>query len=100
MPNTAVSTATSGANVIVNSVAGRSIRVDGYSLIAGGTVNVNWQDGAGNTQTGALPLVANSGISEPSGGVASVFTLLPGSSLVLNLGGSVQVSGHVHYSLV
>lgn len=90
-----INEATSGDRTIVAGVAGKQIVVVNYLLIAGGTVSVTWKSGS-TAKSGALPLVVNSGASLPD---ARWFACGLGESLVLNLSGNVQVSGHLSYRL-
>lgn len=92
--------ATSGNNTIIAAVASRKIRVLAYTLIAAGTVNARWEDGAGGTAlSGQMNLVANSGASPPfnPGGhfETGVNTLLN-----LELSAGISVDGHLTYILV
>lgn len=92
----AISTSSSGNTTLVAAPTdGRKIKVLSYVLVAGGTVNVKFTDGAGGDDlTGAMPLVANSGVSSGEADEGH-FQTSADTALVLNLSGAVQVSGHI-----
>jgi hypothetical protein len=93
-----VNTATLGDNTIIAAPTGTSfIRVHGYVLDGGGTVNVTWKNGA-TALTGAMALAASVNIVAPEA-PDGWFDLSPTAALVLNLSAAVQVSGHVLYSI-
>ena len=91
----------SGANQIVAAVTGKKIRVLAYTIIAAGAVTAKWQTNSTDL-SGAMSLAANGGAA-PSvsvlapGGVYGLFETAPGEALNLNLGGAVNVSGHLTY---
>lgn len=76
----------------------KRIRVLSYVLVSAGTVTAKFQSGGSTDLTGAMSLVAASGISSgynPQGH----FETAVGAKLNLVLSGSVQVSGHLTYSI-
>jgi len=98
MPSVAINTAQNGQSALVAapSSATQFIRVHGYVMVAGGTVNVKFQ--AGNTDlTGAMPLIADSGVVAPYAD-DGWFDLPGGQALNINLSAGQQVSGHLAYS--
>ena len=95
-----VSGATSGNNTLLAAVTGHKIRVLSYTLVAAGEVAVRFESAAGGTAlTGVMtlikgvPLVVN---LEREGH----FETVAGELLNMELGGAVQVSGHLTYCLV
>lgn len=97
----AISASSSGDNTLVAADPAKKIKVQSYVLVAGGTVNVTFKSGS-TAISGAIPLVANSGAVcppvKPSHG--SYFqNINVNENLILNLSGSVQVSGHLSYYL-
>lgn len=91
-----IDASTSGQTQIVASVTAKKIVVIGYVIVAGGTVNVKFQDH--NTDiTGAIPLIANTGVATMGG--MPHFATTVGQELNINLSGNVQVSGHLTYLL-
>lgn len=96
-----IDASSSGSNTIVAAVAGKKIRVLSYVIIAAGAVTAKWQS-ASTDLTGAMSLAANGGAA-PSvsvlapGGVYGLFETASGEALNLNLGGAVNVSGHLTY---
>lgn len=90
-----------GANTVVTGVPTKKIRVLSYVIIAAGAVTAKWQSGTTDL-SGAMPLAANGGAA-PSisilapGAMIGLFETAAGDSLVLNLGGAVNVSGHLTY---
>lgn len=97
-----IDTATSGDNQLVGANPSARIRVVSYTLVCSAAVSVRWRatssiSGATTNLSGAMSFAANGGAVA----VGSVDTPLletpAGSSLVLNLSGAVQVSGHYSY---
>lgn len=74
---------------------GKFIRVLGFTIVAGGAVNVTFKSGA-TAKTGALPCAANTGVSpsvgSPDAG-ARQFDLAENQALVITPSAAVQVSG-------
>lgn len=104
MPTAKIDTASSGNTTIVAADnAGRRVVVTAFAFVCGGTVSVKFRSGASTDLTGAMPFVANGGMSSPSAGGDtagySVLETAAGESLVINLSGAVQVSGWVSYDL-
>ncbi len=91
----AISVSASGNTTIHASVASNKIKVISYALVSGGTVNVKFVDGGGTDMTGAMPLIANSGVSFASANPC--METATGSGLQINLSAAVQVSGHISY---
>jgi hypothetical protein len=106
MPTAVIDTASSGDNTIVAAKTGYTVRVTGYELVVAGAVTVQWfsDTGSGKVKlSGAMSFAANGGVTvapmPPSGSGApmSHFDTAAGKALNLNLGGPVQVSGHLTY---
>jgi hypothetical protein len=96
----AIDAASSGDNTLLAAVASRKIRVLSCFLVAAGSVNVRFEDGAGGTAlTGQMNLVANTGFVlpyNPHGWFeTSVNTLLN-----LELSAAVSVDGCLTYAEV
>lgn len=102
MKSAVINRATSGnGTAVIAAVSGKTLRIYGYVFQAAGTVNAKFQSGDGTTQvdlTGAMPQVANSGVSHSSGR-DPCFIVPAGKGFYLNLDAAVQVSGHVSYSV-
>ncbi len=96
----AISASALGDNTLVAAVAGKTIRVLKYTVVASSPVALKFGDGLGtNPITGAMPLAANSGV----GGAycpIGLFQTSAGNALVLNLSTAVPVAGHLTYILV
>ncbi len=97
-----ISTATTTQIVALSST--KKIYVTAYSLIAGGTGNVTFEYGTGSNcgtgttvLTGALPLVANSGIATGSG-LGPVLVVPASNALCILTSAGVQISGSVAYT--
>jgi hypothetical protein len=76
--------------------AGLAIKVVQYVIIAAGAVTVKFQSGNADL-TGPMALAQNGGcvvLGEPS---AHLFQTAVNTALNINLGGAVQVSGHLAY---
>lgn len=89
-----ISTASSGYTSLVAAVPGKKIRVLSYVLVAAGAVTAQFAS-ASSARTGAMPLAANGGVSAQS--PTGLFETAVNEALRLNLGGAVQVSGHLSY---
>jgi hypothetical protein len=104
MKTAVISESASGDNEVVAAVAGRRIRVCGYVLSFGGTVNAKWRS-ATTDLTGLLYGVLGTAVEAPvgpqqPGGVPGWFETAVGEALNLNLSGATAVGGHVSYLLV
>ena len=91
---------TSGDNTLVSAVSGKIIRVVSLFMIADGTVNAYFVDGANTAISGdattPIALVANSGFSLNFNPVGW-FQTASGQSLDVNLSGAVGVAGALTY---
>lgn len=90
-----IAASSSGNNQIVAAVASKKIRVLSYVLVAAGTVAVKWRS-ASTDKTGAMPFVANTGVSVNFSPVGHLETVA-NEALNLNLDGAVSVAGSVVY---
>lgn len=95
--NAAINASASGDNQIVAAVTGFKIVVLSYVLVAAGTVTATWKSGASTSLSGAMPLVANSGVS--ANGAYGVVQSAASEALNLDLSTNVAVTGHVTYML-
>jgi hypothetical protein len=100
-----INTATSGANTIVSAIVGRKIRVCNYVMVSAGTVTATWQSSGGTGLSGAMTMATGTPISSGCDSNSMMngqgqFETNTGEGLVLNLGSSVQVSGHISYLVV
>lgn len=96
----AISGAASGDNTLVAAVSGKRIRVLSYQLVAANTVAIRFESGAGGT---ALSGVMTAAVSVPITGQFNPvghFETAAGALLNMELGGAVQVSGHITYQEV
>lgn len=93
-----ISAANSGAgNTVVTGVSDKKTYVVSYLAISAGTVNITWFSNL-TAISGAMPLVANSGMSVISTPVSPVLaTLVNADDLKLTLSAAIQVSGHITY---
>lgn len=89
--------ASSGNNTIVAAVAAKKIRVVSLLLVAAGTVNVRFEDGAGgDALTGQMNLVANTGFCLPFNPVGW-FETSANTLLNLELSAAISVDGMLTY---
>lgn len=90
-----IAVSASGNNQVIAAVGGKKLRVLSYILVAAGTVSVKFRS-ASTDKTGAMPLVANSGIAS---GFCQVghFETAVGEALNLNLSDAIAIGGHVTY---
>lgn len=95
-----VSCASSGDNTLLAAVTGHKIRVLSYTLVAAGAVTVAFESAASGTAlTGDMSLITGVPLVvsfEREGHFQTAVSEL----LNLELGGAVQVSGHITYCLV
>lgn len=92
-----ISGATSGNNTLVAAVTGKKIRVLSYAIVAAGAVTVRFESGAdGTALSGVMSLAANGGLS-CSFNEGGWFETAAATLLNMELGGAVQVSGHLSY---
>lgn len=94
-----VNASASGNNTIVAAVTGKKIRVLQYKVICAGAVTVTWESSGGTVIDGPCAFSANGGEAPPYCPVGHFETLV-GEGLVMNLGGAVQVGGHLIYVTV
>lgn len=98
MPNVVISKATSGSGELVAAVTGKRIRVHGYVYETTTAVTVTFLTAATGL-TGAMPGGSNTVVASgwnPDGW----FETAVSEALNISLGGNVQVSGHLYYSIV
>lgn len=84
---------------LVAAVAGKSIRVLAYSIVAAGAVTAKFQSGGATDLTGAMSMITGTPLA-PGESLAGHFQTVAGEKLNLVLGSSVQVSGHLTYQEV
>lgn len=95
-----ISCATSGNNTLVSAVTGYKIRVHNIVAVATSAVTMKFQSGAAGTDlTGAMPFGDNGGFA-PGFDPYGHFETAASTLLNLSLGGAIQVSGYLVYSLV
>lgn len=90
-----LSVSSSGDNSIVAAVTSKKIRVLAYVIVADGTVAAKWRNGTTDV-TGAMSLVANTGVVAPFCPVGHFETSVT-TALQLNLSGAVGARGHITY---
>ena len=94
-----ISTAASGQTAIVAAPTnGMAIYVVSYVIVATSAVAVKWQSGSTDLG-GAMALAANGGLVVVGRIETPVLECAPNTALNINLGGAVQVSGHMSYFL-
>lgn len=109
MPFAKIDTATSGDNTIVAAQTSGLIRVLSYVLVAAGAVTAQWKTGSGAGGSnvglsGAMSLITGQPVVCPAAPMApqnrsAYMETAAGELLNLNLGGNVQVSGHIEYEV-
>lgn len=95
----AISASSNGDNTIVAASTGNPIKVWKIWFTAAGAVNTTFKDGASTSLSGAVIL----------SGSGSSFTLYydgsphwvtsPGNAFIINLSGTVAITGQVYYTL-
>lgn len=90
-----------GDNTLVAADVTKKIKVLQYTLISAGIANVTFKSGAGTSLSGAMPLVANSGVASPfvSPAQGHLIETAVNQALVLNLSAAIAVTGHLTYIL-
>lgn len=94
-----VNVSSSGNNTAIAAVAGKRIVVLQGDLIAAGAVTVTVQSSGGTVLDGPSAFAANGGKLYPQSTFGH-FATGRGEGLVINLGGAVQVGGHLVYAIV
>src|SRR5712691_6410722 len=97
-----VDVAAAGDSQIVAADATRKIKLLSYVIVADGTVAVRWLSNTpgGTSRSGAIALVANTGVAVGGGNAPGTHWELETAAaepLVLNLSGAVGVRGHLAY---
>jgi hypothetical protein len=84
-------------------VAGQSIYVTEFNVVAGGTGNITFEYGTGSNcgtgttaLTGAYNLTAQNGLA-PGGGTSTILKVPAGNALCALTSANVQMSGSVAY---
>lgn len=95
----AVNVASSGNNTAIAAVAGKFIVPLQGDMVASGAVTVTVQSSGGTVLDGPMAFAANGGKVYPNSPYGHYATGR-GEGLVINLGGAVQVGGHLIYALV
>ncbi len=97
-----INDASSGNNTIVAAqAAGKRIAVWSIMLVADGTVDVRWEDGAAGTAfTGQVPLQAREGYTWSAGGIVPLFVGSAATLLNLELSAAVAVHGSVSFTVM
>ncbi|KKN84451.1 hypothetical protein LCGC14_0289130 [marine sediment metagenome] len=92
----------SGNNTIIAAqAAGKRIAVWAILIVADGTVDVRWEDGAAGTPfTGQVPLQAREGYSISAGGIVPLFVGTAATLLNLELSANIVVHGFVSYTVI
>lgn len=98
-----INTSTLGANTIVDAVAGASIEVIQYTIIAPTNNIVTWKSGS-TALSGPMEFSTGENITAVSGAssyqtINFLFKTAAGEALVLTLGSAAQVSGHITYRI-
>lgn len=93
-----VDTSSAGDTTLVSAVTGRKVRVTSYVLVAAAPVTVEFKSGS-TALSGAMPFGANGGASASGHPESPVLECAAGEALVITLGGAIQVSGHISYTL-
>ena len=92
-----VSAALAGANTLVAAAgAGARIYVVSYLLVAAGAVTVEFRSGV-TPISGVMSLAANGQVRADGQPSSPLFRTAANEALGLQLGGAVQVSGHLTY---
>lgn len=89
----------SGDNIIVAAQPGKQIVVLQYIFTCVGAVTVRWKDDGGANLSGPMSYAAQGGAAPPES-TRGYFATAKGAGLVMNLGGSVAVGGHLVYALI
>lgn len=91
----AISAASSGDNTLVAAVSGKKIRVLSYTLVPASSVAMRFESGAGGTALSGV--MTSAAILKADYNERGHFETAAGALLNLELGGAVQVSGHITY---
>lgn len=89
--------ASSGDNTVISGTSGQTIKIWSVFLWWNGSVSVILKDAATRNLTGAMAGVAQSRFIKDEG-VHPWYTLTAGNAFIVNLSGTVQVSGSIRYT--
>jgi hypothetical protein len=92
-----INIASSGNNTVIPVLNGAGFKIWKMWLVANGAVTITYQDGSSTSLSGPVALVSGGSQSFTYDGTAH-FTTSIGNAFVINLSGSVQVSGTVYYT--
>lgn len=91
-----ISVSSSGDNTIVAAVTSKKLRVLAYVIVSDGTVAAKWRSSTTTDLTGAMSLLASSGVSTAYSPVGH-FETAAGEALTLNLSAAIGARGHLTY---
>lgn len=96
-----INASASGDNTVIAAVPGKILRLLGYSASAAGAVTATWKSGS-TAISGPMTLSTGSIEFGVFGGGTymaeyGIMQTAIGQALILNLGGAVQVGGHLVY---
>lgn len=96
-----IDVAANGDNTLVEANSTFKIKVLSYLIVADAAVLARWKSGAGTNLSGAMSLIANSGVSSPVGSPAQGWLMETAinQGLVMNLSGAIGLRGHLTYFL-
>lgn len=99
-----INVSTLGANTIVTAIAGASIEVIQYTLVAPTNNIVTWKS-ASTALSGPMEFSTGERVTSVAGAssyqtINFLFSTAVGEALVLTLGSAAQVSGHLTYRVV
>jgi hypothetical protein len=92
-----ISHAASGDNTVVSLVSGKRIKVYSVVLVAVGTVDVKFKDGASTDLTGAMTFQAREGLTVAVAPPAFVLATSAGNAFIVNLSAAIGVRGWIAY---
>jgi hypothetical protein len=95
----AIDIASSGDNIVIAADPTKKIKILAYSFVVESAVSVQFKSG-GTNLSGAMPFLANGGISSPTGTAGGwIMETAVNNAFIINLNGAIGVRGHVSYFL-
>jgi hypothetical protein len=100
-----ISATAAGDTIVIAGVAGKKIRVLDYILTSNNNIDIQWKSTGGTALSGVMYVGAHGWISAVGGyqtpaGMFGLFEVPADEGLVIDLGASHPVGGHLTYQFI